>query len=84
MDNKRKIAFCSACGAQIYWLKQADKPNAKANPITVKTELKGNITVDLAAGTYKIVAPGEGQHVSHFADCPKAQRFKAAKPKASQ
>jgi hypothetical protein len=72
------------CGASVLWLKH-DR-TAKSAPIDAEPAPKGNVAIDLHAGTYRIVPEAEraaldGElYTNHWATCPAAQsRYQARK-----
>lgn len=61
---------CRSCGAAVDWLPHAT--TGRLAPIEVaRTGQPGNIAVN-EDGAYYLVPPGEGDLVSHFANCPAA------------
>ena len=76
-----EIKQCASCGEPIYWLKHAR--TGKPAPIEVRTVEKGDILVNLTAGTYgKVTDPVDHEtyktwlHLNHFASCPQAATWK--------
>lgn len=67
--------YCRSCGAKIYWLKN-DK-TGKPAPIDAAPSVGGNIEIDLAAQTYRVVGKPEllrtpgypHRHTNHFQTC---------------
>lgn len=45
-------------------------------PIECAIAANANIEADPARGIYRIVPPGRGKHLNHFARCPEARNFK--------
>jgi len=73
------MATCKSCGEEIVWLTLESRTTAKPNPINVATSYHGNIEVDIPKGTYRLVEPGPGKHLSHFVTCPERLQWKAKK-----
>lgn len=70
---------CISCGAPIYDLRSAT--TGRPAPIDVDPVERGNIKVDLEAGTYRVVGvdlvnPSPNRYVSHFTTCPDAVKFR--------
>lgn len=65
---------CGSCGTPVYWLRSV--ATGKPAPIEVEASERGNIAVDLLAGTYSVVpAPERASqqgplHLNHFVGCP--------------
>lgn len=59
---------CSSCGALVEWAKTQ---SGGKMPISMQTSLTGNIRV--VDGVAIVGAPGSGDRISHFADCPNAK-----------
>ena len=79
-------ATCSACGAVIYWLRNAR--TGKRAPFDDEPSKNGNTRV-LSDGSVEVLAGytlaearsyEERLYVSHFATCPDAAKFRARKP----
>jgi hypothetical protein len=77
-----RVVPCRGCRAPIW--KLANDTTRLLGPIEVDPHERGNITVDLAAGSYRVLAgpalaaaraEGRPLHRNHFADCPQADRF---------
>jgi hypothetical protein len=84
-------AFCGACKAPIQWAKMG---SGKMNPLDVeqvpaeakkgviafnpRTGAGSSVTVKNLADCAMWREKGATFHISHFATCPKAQRFKRA------
>jgi hypothetical protein len=72
---------CRKCGAPVLMLKNDNTGNVA--PIDPEPVEGGNVTVDPATMTYRVVPKAELQlspnrklHKSHFATCPHAQHFR--------
>jgi hypothetical protein len=63
----------AGCNKEIYWL--VNEKTEKKAPIDAMPDPNGNLVVNLPAGTYRVVGPGEGQYVNHFATCLFAREF---------
>jgi hypothetical protein len=61
------VQSCRTRGAGILWLKH--ERTGKVAPIDARVYADGNVVVDLAAGTYGIVAPPQEAHKNHWATC---------------
>lgn len=89
---------CRSCKAEIHWLKQKKwdgvleryvlAPGAKASPIDVTPNVKGNLVLDILGGVYRIAtkdeielaaAEGKNLYISHFAVCPFSARHRKEK-----
>jgi hypothetical protein len=75
IDQERPLRdTCKWCGAPIYWLKYPRTGNLA--PITMALNERGNVAVDLEAGTYSFLpkdAVGVERRLNHWADCPNAK-----------
>lgn len=71
------LRYCKSCRAPIYFLRKEGTEN-NPNPIDANKCLPGtgNITINLEAGTYRVVGKGNGDHVSHFVTCPDREKFR--------
>lgn len=69
------LDLCRGCHVPITWAKT---PNDEWMPIEPRRG--GNVlAVPVSSGVIaKTVAHGQGDHVSHFATCPDAKRFRRA------
>lgn len=69
------VRACRWCGRPIFWLRH--EITQKTAPIEAAEHARGNVVVDLEAGTYRISAgnlsTGQGRHMNHWATCPKAE-----------
>lgn len=63
-DRWTKLSVCRGCGAGIVWL---TTKTGKAMPVNSASVLPTDTTFDRA------------RHVSHFATCPAANRFRKAR-----
>ena len=65
---------CRDCGASVWFLKH--EQTGKLAPIEVLRHPEGNVCVDLARLTYRVISsttPPQGpRYRSHFASCPAA------------
>jgi len=66
------VSTCKSCGARIYWLRHERTGNLA--PIDVDVSFKGNIAVNLEAGTYTIHEGGSRRN--HFATCEAAAKWR--------
>lgn len=67
---------CRACNADVWFLTNSKASTGKLNPVNVAESENANIVVDLEAGQYTIVKPGDGKHISHFVTCPAREQFR--------
>lgn len=75
---------CGSCGEPVLWLKHAR--TGRPAPIESRTDAeRGNILVDLDAGTYAIIPAGPEReqhrgwlHLNHFVTCPQAKTWRKA------
>lgn len=86
-----KINYCDACGAAFVFMKQKPtfkNPDPKPNPIERLPSDNGNLLVEWSTLTYSVVKKDEIEkakrmgiklHTSHFATCPKKERFRRPK-----
>jgi hypothetical protein len=76
------------CGVEVIWLRN-DHTGNKA-PIEVKTNPKGNITIDRRRGTWHVIVEADGdvpanqRHMSHFATCRFAKAYRKRCPSCKQ
>jgi hypothetical protein len=63
--------LCKTCGAPIDW---AITEKGRRIPLDVDSHPKANVIVD--DGIARIVEPGDGVRISHFATCPHASRHR--------
>lgn len=74
-----RIARCNSCGAEIIWV---TTPNGKNMPVNLAEDPRGSIYLDADGrmGQASLTgAPPEGtltRHLSHFATCPQAQKWR--------
>jgi hypothetical protein len=82
--------FCRSCRAPVMWLDNVT--TGKRAPIDRDPVIDGNIDVDEAAGTYRVltgterdaaVARRAPMHKNHFATCAQAPAWKARAAKAA-
>lgn len=69
----RETDHCQGCGAPIGWARTLND-----KPMPVEPRDGGNVLV-VEAGSQlvaKVVGHGQGSHISHFAVCPEARRFR--------
>ena len=69
------MSMCRSCNAPIEWRRTLSGTRIPIDPSPVEN---GNVVL-LTGGLCKVVAPGEGTHVSHFATCPNAAAHRKAK-----
>ena len=70
------MSQCKSCRADIEWCRT---PSGSLIPLDVGTTERGNIVVSrdlLGDKTATVVAPGQGDRVSHFATCPNAKEHR--------
>lgn len=99
MDGHRGIeGTCRSCRASIFWLKQTKwdavldryvvAAAAKANPIDIAPNVKGNLVLNVAGGIYRIATKEEIEtahrerknlYLSHFASCEFSARHRKEK-----
>lgn len=72
------MTSCKSCGAAIVWAKTCER--GKSMPLDAQMVIGGN--VKLTEGVAVVVRPGDGDHVSHFATCPNANKHRKPKPGA--
>ncbi len=78
-----KARPCGSCGVLVYDL--IHEGTRRPAPIEVDPSPEGNIAIDLAAGTYRVVGLDmrrrlEAQrHLNHFASCAFAKRYRPKK-----
>ncbi len=68
------MSRCRSCGAEIQWV---PTEKGKLNPI--EPSEGGNIALQMeldGSETAVVVAAGTGTHVSHFATCPQAAKWR--------
>lgn len=74
------LDHCRSCGAPVVWLRH--ERTGKAAPIdAIAVREGGNILLDRAAGTYRLVPQGEPArhpmlYINHFAVYPHAAQHK--------
>jgi len=78
---------CRGCGVLVYDLRHVD--TGRHAPIEVEPVLGGNIKIDIETGTYRLTGtdirrPDEVRHVSHFATCPAATRFRSKRVRVAR
>jgi hypothetical protein len=79
MKTPGTVDTCSACGAEIVWLRNVRTGNIA--PITNYTVSEGYGNIERCDDKhYRIVPPsarvGKVLRINHFADCPDAGKFK--------
>lgn len=80
MSDFKQQTNCRGCGQRLLWLKH--EITLKPAPIEAEPSDNGNILIDTAAGTYRIMKgqplPGvfPALHRNHFAGCSAANRFR--------
>ena len=71
---------CRGCGEAIYFV--TDPRSRRPHPVSVAAEgsrapLRAKVERDSSTGTeITVVEPRDGRGVSHFTNCPKADRFR--------
>lgn len=79
--SKSRLEHCRDCKQEIYWLRAVS--TGRMGPINAvpAEEGAGNIEIDLATMTYRIVNTSQRQgrklHTSHFMTCPAAKKWAA-------
>lgn len=74
---------CHSCGVLVYDL--IHERTRRSAPIEVEAATDGNISIDLEAGTYRVVGPDMqrrievGRHLNHFAVCPAAMSYRGGR-----
>jgi hypothetical protein len=80
------MSTCEDCGKEILFLKH--KETGKVNPIEAQPDPKGNLRINLETGQYRFANDVEYErwkvghpkaiplHISHFARCPNAGKFR--------
>jgi hypothetical protein len=71
-----KIDRCESCGIAIWWLIQESRVFPTPAPIEIAHAANANIIADPERGTYRIVAPGQGERLNHFARCPEQSSWR--------
>lgn len=64
------MAICEACGKEIYFLKTK---NGKLMPVNAETMTSVELR-DAQENLTRLFV--YGRHISHFSDCPKAEKFR--------
>lgn len=70
-------ARCKSCGRVMYFLRQEGKGDKSPTmPVDAMPASDGNLSIDLEAGTYRVVGKGNGDYVSHFLTCPRSREHR--------
>lgn len=78
-----EISRCRSCGESIWWLRN-DSTGRMAPIEAADPDNRGNVLVDLEAGTYRVLSRGvatpggRALHLNHFARCREAAQWKRA------
>ena len=67
---------CRSCAKKVLWV---TTENGKRMPVEEHETEQGNLLLEndlLGDPVARVVAPGEGTHVSHFATCPDAEGWR--------
>jgi hypothetical protein len=71
------MSVCKGCGKEVTWVRMA---SGRRNPVEVwwDIEMANLILFKAQDGELeaRVVEPGKGTHLSHFATCPKAEKFR--------
>lgn len=75
---------CGSCGEPVVWLRHSG--TGRMAPIEVRIDAeRGNVLVDLTAGTYSLVPSAADReqyrgwlHLNHFVTCPQAKTWRKA------
>jgi len=79
-------ASCRSCQAPVLWLDHETTGTSTPVDAEPHPHVFGNIVVDAAAGTYRVVAGDERQamiergdplHLNHFVTCPQSAAWKS-------
>lgn len=66
------MSRCRSCGRTVTWVVM---PSGRRNPVEVcEDPTQANIVIEGVEG--RVVAPGQGTHISHFSTCPDAESFR--------
>ncbi len=70
------VPVCRSCGTHIVWAVTEAGKNAP-----VEKQMGGNVVLDPSLlpdepATARVVRPGTGTHVNHFATCPQAPSWR--------
>jgi len=75
-----EVKQCRSCGEHVWFLRNDATGRVAPIEVMVPKDHRGNCTVDLEAGTYRVLskglAPHLGEiHLNHFTRCPSASRW---------
>jgi hypothetical protein len=77
------MSTCRSCQAPVQWLENVT--TGKRAPIDAEPVIDGNVEIDEAAGTYRVVTGREQDqavaerrplHLNHFVTCPQSTAWK--------
>lgn len=72
------MSVCKSCGARIVWA--VTEIERRGIPVDEQTNMAGNLIFVADGNAVRVVPPGQGKYISHFATCPNAKKHRKPKP----